>query len=95
MILADSRYNRQDKRSKFPAWITQFVTESSLNLSTEIAVAQVKTFLREMGQPIDDDILHTILMTEDQVKKRGIQQSLILSHNLESNDSIADIDIII
>ena len=71
VILADSRYNRQDKRSKFPTWITQFMTESSLNLSTEVAVSQAKTFLREMGQPIDDDTLHTILMTEDQVKKKS------------------------
>lgn len=41
VVLADSRYNRQDKRSKFPPWITQFLGESALNLSVDVAVAQV------------------------------------------------------
>lgn len=52
VILADSRYNQRDKKEKFPPWITQFVTEASSNISTDIAVSQIKTFLREMGQPI-------------------------------------------
>ena len=43
VILADSRYNRQDKRSKFPPWITQFLGESALNLSVDVAVAQVRS----------------------------------------------------
>lgn len=42
VVLADSRYNRQDKRSKFPPWITQFLGESALNLSVDVAVAQVE-----------------------------------------------------
>lgn len=42
VVLADSRYNRQDKRSKFPPWITQFLGESALNLSVDVAVAQVR-----------------------------------------------------
>lgn len=42
VILADSRYNRYDKRSKFPPWINQFLREEScLNLSTDVAVEQV------------------------------------------------------
>lgn len=45
VILADSRYNRQDKRSKFPPWITQFLGESALNLSVDVAVAQVSSFI--------------------------------------------------
>lgn len=37
-----TRYNRHDKRSKFPPWINQFLKEDScLNLSTDIAVDQV------------------------------------------------------
>lgn len=67
VILADSRYNRQDKRSKFPPWILQFVKESSLNLPTDSAVDQIKTFLRYMGQPIDQESLHSILLNESQV----------------------------
>jgi DNA excision repair protein ERCC-2 len=53
MILADSRYNRHDKRSKLPKWILQFLGEGNLNLSTDMALQQVKQFLRLMGQPID------------------------------------------
>jgi DNA excision repair protein ERCC-2 len=67
VILADARYGRQDKRSKFPPWITQFMVDSSLNLSVDVAVSQVKSFLREMGQPIDRDMLHSILLTEQEV----------------------------
>lgn len=67
VILADSRYNRTDKRSKFPPWILQFVRESCLNLPTDAAVDQIKTFLRQMGQPIDQESLHSILLNEAQV----------------------------
>jgi DNA excision repair protein ERCC-2 len=42
VILADSRYNRHDKRSKFPPWIHQFLKDQCLNLSTDVAVEQVK-----------------------------------------------------
>ena len=48
VVLADSRYNRQDKRSKFPPWITQFLGESALNLSVDVAVAQVREKRREI-----------------------------------------------
>jgi hypothetical protein len=67
VVLADSRYNRADKRSKFPPWILQFVKESSLNLPTDSAVDQIKSFLRVMGQPIDQEALHSILLNESQV----------------------------
>ena len=67
VVLADSRYNRADKRSKFPPWILQFVRESALNLPTDSAVDQIKSFLRMMGQPIDQEALHSILLNESQV----------------------------
>lgn len=41
VILADSKYNRHDKRSKLPPWINQFMKDYHLNLSTDIAVEQV------------------------------------------------------
>jgi len=68
VILADSRYNRVDKRSKFPPWIMQFVRENCLNLATDAAIDQIKSFLRLMGQPIEQESLHSILLNEDQVK---------------------------
>ena len=67
VILADSRYNRADKRSKFPPWILQFVRESSMNLSTDMAMEQIRQFLRVVGQPIEKEALHSILMDDKQV----------------------------
>ena len=70
VVLADSRFNKNDKRSKFPPWISQFVSEtSSLNLSTDVAIEQIKSFLRELGQPIDQVALRSILLSEDQLRR--------------------------
>jgi DNA excision repair protein ERCC-2 len=44
VILADSRFNRLDKRSKFPPWVQRFMSENSLNLSSDIAVDQVTIY---------------------------------------------------
>jgi DNA excision repair protein ERCC-2 len=63
MIFADSRYNRHDKRSKLPKWILNFLHEHYLNLSTDMAIQQVRQFLRIMGQPIDQTALQSVLLT--------------------------------
>jgi DNA excision repair protein ERCC-2 len=64
VILADSRYNRADKRSKLPPWIVQFIRESTLN---DLAMDQMKQFLKVAGQLIDQQALQTILFDKDQV----------------------------
>ena len=69
MIFADIRYNRHDKRSKLPKWILQFLQDGCLNLSTDTAVAHVKSFLRLMGQPIDQQALQSVLLTLDEVNR--------------------------
>jgi DNA excision repair protein ERCC-2 len=53
MVFADKRYNRMDKRSKLPQWITQFISPDHLNLSTDTATSKARAFLKEMGQPVD------------------------------------------
>merc|ERR1712194_141790 len=68
MILADSRYNRHEKRSKLPKWILQFLGEQYLNLSTDMAIQHVRQFLRIMGQPIDQDSLKEVLLTVEEVE---------------------------
>lgn len=68
MIFADSRYNRYDKRSKLPKWILQFLGEQYLNLSTDMAIAHVKQFLRVMGQPIDQTALQSVLLTVEEAR---------------------------
>ena len=67
MILADSRYNRHDKRSKLPKWILEFLSDGNLNLSTDMAIDRAKQFLRLMGQPIDQVALQSVLLTLDEV----------------------------
>jgi len=51
MVFADKRFSRADKRSKLPKWIQQHITDSSLNLSTDMAIQVAKNFFREMAQP--------------------------------------------
>jgi DNA excision repair protein ERCC-2 len=68
MILADSRYNRHDKRSKLPKWILQFLGDGQLNLSTDAAIGQVKHFLRIMAQPVDQNSLKEVLLTVEEVE---------------------------
>ena len=69
MILADSRYNRHDKRSKLPKWILQFLNDAYLNLSTDMAMQHVRNFMRLMGQPIDQEALQSVLLTLDEVNR--------------------------
>ena len=69
MIFADSRYARADKRTKLPKWIQQFMSDSCLNLSTDMAVGQVKSFLRLMGQPVDQEALQSVLLSVEEVQK--------------------------
>jgi len=73
MILADSRYNRHDKRSKLPKWILQFLGEHCLNLSTDQGIQQVQQFLRLMGQPIDQKALQSVLLTVEEAKMMNPQ----------------------
>jgi DNA excision repair protein ERCC-2 len=76
VILADFRYNKQDKRSKMPQWIQQFLRESSLNVSTDVAIDNIKAYLKVVGQPIDRYALERIVLNEAQVKdkQRGVSQ---------------------
>ena len=49
MVLADRRFQR--KRTQLPKWINQALLESDTNISTDMAVASAKKFLRTMAQP--------------------------------------------
>ena len=80
VILADFRYGKQDKRSKLPQWIQQFMRETSLNVSTDVAIEHMKAFLKSVGQPVDKRALHSILLTQEQVEERSRSTS---AHRLE------------
>ncbi|SCU90414.1 LADA_0F03906g1_1 [Lachancea dasiensis] len=51
MVLADRRFAR--KKSQLPKWIAQGLADADLNLSTDMAIANTKQFLRTMAQPTD------------------------------------------
>ncbi|GLE01467.1 hypothetical protein PINS_up010297 [Pythium insidiosum] len=68
VLFADSRYNRLDKRSKLPPWITQFLVDSHLNLSVDMAIFMAKKYLTLMAQPVDDSAnVNSILLDADGV----------------------------
>ena len=49
MVLADRRFRR--KKNQLPKWIAQALYESDENLSTDMALANAKKFLRSLAQP--------------------------------------------
>lgn len=49
MVLADRRFAR--KRNQLPKWISQALYDSDTNLSTDMALANAKKFLRTLAQP--------------------------------------------
>ncbi|KAI5960853.1 RAD3 [Candida pseudojiufengensis] len=49
MILADRRFAR--KKNQLPKWIAQALNDSDTNLSTDMALATSKKFLRSLAQP--------------------------------------------
>ncbi|CCE88822.1 Piso0_001608 [Millerozyma farinosa CBS 7064] len=49
MVLADRRFSR--KKSQLPKWIAQALLDSDTNLSTDMALANAKKFLRSLAQP--------------------------------------------
>lgn len=49
MVLADRRF--KNKRSQLPKWIAQALYEADTNLSTDMALANAKKFLRNLAQP--------------------------------------------
>lgn len=52
-ILADRRYNKEDKRRLLPRWVQDQTPENHLNLSTEALMQICRRFLKEIAQPID------------------------------------------
>ena len=62
VVLADARFARHDKRTKLPGWVQQFMTDANLNLSADAALSIMRTFLKQMAQPIDDRDLRQMLL---------------------------------
>lgn len=87
MIFADSRFMRNDKRSKLPKWILQFLHDSYFNLSTDMAVSHVRSFLRLMGQPIDQEALRSVLLSESDISTVFKTPSAVVATSGESAET--------
>lgn len=77
MIIAASnpqRFARQDKRSKLPRWINQYITDAHSNLSTDMAVVLAKKFIRQISQPFDHTQTGISLWTLDDILARQEQE---------------------
>ena len=76
MVLADKRF--QKKRAQLPKWIGEAVYEGEANLSTDMAVAVARKFLRTMAQPFVQEGVGT--WTREELLKH---QNLAKVHEVE------------
>ncbi|KAI8050413.1 hypothetical protein BDF22DRAFT_694763 [Syncephalis plumigaleata] len=67
MIFADKRFGLNDKRSKLPKWINQYLADATINLSTDMAIGIAKKFLRTMAQPFEQGQLGVSLWSVQDV----------------------------
>ncbi|XP_065347408.1 general transcription and DNA repair factor IIH helicase subunit XPD [Cloeon dipterum] len=74
MIFADKRFSSEDKRSKLPRWIQEYLTDNLVNLSTEESIQCAKRWLKQMAQPFTrEDQLGISLLTLEQLQKEGVE----------------------
>ena len=67
MIFADNRYSRSDKRKKLPQWLSHYLKQEYINLSTDVAVDIATKFVKGMAQPHSkkDEIGKSLLSLSD------------------------------
>ncbi|KAG7806393.1 hypothetical protein KL921_004790 [Ogataea angusta] len=75
MVLADRRFAK--KKSQLPKWIAQALSDADINLSTDMAIASAKKFLRTLAQPIEqkDQEQGVSVWTLDQLEKYQKEQN--------------------
>merc|ERR1712048_1097647 len=71
MIFADNRYSRSDKRKKLPQWLSNYLKQEYINLSTDVAVEIATRFVKKMAQPHSkkDEIGKSLLSSKDIERK--------------------------
>ncbi len=75
MVFADKRFARVDKRNKLPKWIASSINDATSNLSTDMAAAISKKFLRTMAQPFEGSQVGISLWTEENIAQKQAPQS--------------------
>ena len=76
MLLIDKRYTHWDKRGKLPRWILDYLPDTHLNLSVEVAMSIARDFLKEMAQPweLKEQIGHSLL-SKEQIERYHLQMT--------------------
>ncbi|SCW04279.1 LAFE_0H10022g1_1 [Lachancea fermentati] len=96
MVLADRRFAR--KKNQLPKWIGQALSDADLNLSTDMAIANTKQFLRTMAQPTDPkdqegvslwNYEQLIRFQKEQKRKKGDVEG---GFDIENKGTINDLD---
>lgn len=86
MVLADKRYNRADKYKKLPVWINEHIRpERNMNLSTDAAIQLSRSFLIEMAQESDYDVVLRKTLFSEQDIIRMEQERLLALNQLQNN----------
>lgn len=87
MVLADRRFSR--KRNQLPKWIAQALYDSDTNLSTDMALANAKNFLRQLAQPTNPKDQEGVSVWDlEQLKKYQIEQQKVV----EKKEDFMEID---
>lgn len=74
LLVSSQRFARADKRAKLPKWINQYITESHSKLSTDMAIALSRHFIRSISQPYDHSITGISVWSLEQLEAKQDQE---------------------
>lgn len=67
-----------DKRNKLPQWINLGISEGNTNMSTDMAIASAKKFLRDIAQPFDfQQQVGSLLLSEEDLRRRAATATVV------------------
>ncbi|TFL07611.1 DNA repair helicase [Pterulicium gracile] len=93
MVFADKRFARADKRAKLPRWINQYITETSSNLSTDMALTLSKLFMRSISQNPNENQTGVSLWTVKDIEKAQMlakEQAMDMENQKAADDDDDD-----
>lgn len=89
MVLADRRFAR--KKNQLPKWIAQALLDSDTNLSTDMALANAKKFLRSLAQPTNAKDAEGVSVWDiHQLEEHQRQQKKKMDKKIDVEDEVAE-----
>lgn len=89
MVLADRRFAR--KKNQLPKWIAQALYDSDTNLSTDMALANAKKFLRSLAQPTNPKDSEGVSVWDlQQLEEHQRQQQKKMDKRIEDDVDVED-----